>query len=426
MSVNDQSTLVGLFKEVYAQSIVDLWPDITKLQDRVKFDVARAIGNKYHQPVDLVLEHGMSFAAGGTNLSTSTPAAYFLPPGAGQMQDAQVTGAIIVGRSAVSYSSIFASSTDKKAFLESTKAVVKRLSKTAAGDLEIELLHGQQGLGVISANPANGASRTVVLTAASWAAGIWAGRVGATLDLYNAAGVKQNTGSTAGGDAITISSIDTTTRSLVLATPNASDQTLNLANDLIFWETASPTKEMAGLDAITSLSSTSPSLFNINPATYDLWNANQYNVAGAISFGKLSSASSLAANYGAFGDSCAVVSPKQFEVINTDLAALRMYDVSYKKNEGEAGVKSITFYNQTGTLEVLPHLYQKDGLAHIFMPDEAKRIGTTDLTFIQRQGSRDVLILEDPNSTSSEMRIFTEQALFVEQPRHTVRLYGIT
>ena len=423
--MNTQSTLVGLFKEVYAGKIVEAWGFMAKLANRIDF-VPKALqpGNFYHQPVDLQFEHGITAAAAG--ITPGIAGAPFLPVGTGMMQDAQVAGAQLLGRSSVSYEAIARSSNDKAAFKGATQAVVRRLSQAVVKRLEIQLIHGRQGIGTVSANPANGASRAVVITDASWSQGIWAGMIGATLDLYNAGGTKVSTGSTAGGDAITVSVVDTTTKTITLATPNASDQTLNLANLNIFFETASPTSEMAGLDFISSLSPASATLFNINPATYDLWCSNQVTGVGALSFSKLVGALAGPAAYGLSGRAVAVVSPRAFEVLNTDQAALRQYDDSYTPTEGKTGTKNLVFLAQTGELEIMPHPFQKDGLVHIFVPDEAARVGASDVSFITRQGSEDKLILESATSAGSEMRCYSNQALFVAQPRHLVRLSGIT
>ena len=413
-TTNSQSTLVGLFKEVYDKKVHELWPDIAKLQAEIPFEEAARTGNHFNCPVDLVLEHGFTCAAAGANPT-------LIAASSGQMQNAQVQGQQLIGRSLVTYDAIANSVGDKAAFKSATSAVVKRLTGSGVKRLEIALLHGQQGIGTVNANPASGDSRAVVISAASWSPGIWAGEVGATLDIYSGA-TKQNA-----VGPLTVVSIDTTTRTVTISgfTANSLNAT-DITGFNLFFETASPTTEMAGLDVITSLSPSSSSLFGINPATYDLWCSNQYNVSGSLTFAKLQAASSLAASYGAYGRSVVVVSPAQFESLNTDIAALRMYDTSYKKNEGENGVKSITFYNQTGILEVMPHPFQKNGIAHMFMPDDCSRVGGQDLGFITRKGAEEVLILESATTAASEMRIFSTQALLLRAPRRAVRLYGIS
>jgi uncharacterized protein with FMN-binding domain len=423
--MNTQSTLVGLFKETYGDSIVEAWSFMAKIANKAKF-VRRELqpGNFYNQPVDLQFEAGITAAAAG--VVPGIGGAPFLPPIAGQMQNAQLAGAQLIGRSSVSYESIARSANDKAAFKSSTEAIVRRLSRTTTKHLELQLLHGRQGLGTISVNPANGATRTVVISDATWASGIWAGLIGSTLDLYNAAGVKQNTGATSTSNAITIASVNTATKSITLTVPAAADQTLNLANLLIFFETASPASEMIGLHSIASTTSASSTLFNINPAVYDLWCSNQIGSVGTLSFDVLLEAMSLIASYDFDGEACAVVSPKGFEVLNSDQAALRMYDASYSGAKATNGSNSLKFNAQTGSIEVLSHAFEKEGQALVFVPAETIRVGASDVGFITRQGSEDKLILESATSAGSEMRCYSNQSVFSAAPRHMCNLTDIT
>lgn len=376
------------------------------------------------QPVDLQFEAGITAAAAG--VVPGVGGAPFLPASAGQMQNAQVTGAQLIGRSTVSYEAIARSTNDKAAFESATKAVVRRLSKAVIKRLEIQLLHGRQGIGTIAANPANGATRSFVISDDSWAAGIWAGFIGSTIDLYNAAGVKQNAGSTSGGDPITITGVNTTTKTITATFGAAADQTLNLASLNVFFETASPTSEMAGIDYVSNTSPSSSTLFNISPASYDLWQSNQVSAVGPASFGAVMNALSLTAYYDMEGDAVAILSPKAYEAINTDQAALRMYDASYSEAKNRNGSRALVFNGQTGSIELMSHAFQKDGLFHIFVPDEAARVGASDVGFITRQGSEDKLILESATAAGSEMRCYSNQAFFTPNLRHMVRASGVT
>ena len=110
----------------------------------------------------------------------------------------------------------------------------------------------------------------------------------------------------------------------------------------------------------------------------------------------------------------------------TDIAALRQYDSSYKSSKAEAGVRGITFNTSVGEIEILPHPLQCDGKIQIFCPSEALRVGSTDITFIQRGSGGEKLILESATTPAGEMRTMSNQALFIEQPRHVVELSGIT
>jgi len=413
-TVNTTTTMAGFFKEVYAQRVVDLTKPILKIASKIPFTEATMVGSKYHQPVDVQLEGGVTYSA------SNAGAVSLLDPVASVIQDAQIEGAQIFGRAQVDYEAIYrATQAGPKAFGNATKHVVKRLATSVAKRLEISMLHGQRGIGSVSSATASGSgpyTASIVITDESWAAGIWAGAVNATLDVWNSTyAAKQNS------SKLTITSIDVNNKTINVSSA------WNLGGISggmhLFWETASPTSEMAGLDKILRNTET---LFNINAATYEVWSGNLYSPStGTISMGKLLEALATPVAFGAEGDYVAVVSPKAFEVLNSDLAALRMLDSSYGK-KGQNGFGSIMYYFQTGTLEILSHPLQKDGLVHVFNPSEAKRIGATDLTFVTRRGSEDALILELSGSAGAEMRCYANQALFIEAPRRTTVLAGVT
>ena len=411
-SVNTTTTLSGLFKELYGTSVIDLCKFNSKLARKIKFSEAEAIGNLFHQPVDVQLEHAFTAAASGT-----TPT--LLTVNTGQLKDAQVQGSQLVGRSAVDYEAIAKSMNgDKAAFVQATKHIVRRLSNSATKRLECMLLHGQKGLATISSVSGSSTTRAWVITDASWAAGIWAGTVGATLDVYTSGGSKRNTNA-----VVTITSVTPSTKTINVS-GNATDLGNIVATDVLFWETHSASTEFAGLDAITR---NSGSLFGIDAATYELWGGNTYSTStGVISMPKILDAIALTASYGGSQDVCAVVSPKGFEVLNSDLAALRQYDGSYQAANGENGYEALRYHSQVGAVEIMSHPFQKDGMCHIFVPEETKRIGAGDLSFIRRHGSNEALILESSTTASAEMRVYSHQALFIECPRHTVVLDGIT
>lgn len=437
--MNSQSTLVGLFKETYASSFVESWAFMAKLAKRIAF-VEKSLqpGNYYHQPVDVQFEHGISVAAAGSVPGAAGGPVFYLPT-AGQSQDAQIAGAQIVGRSQVSYESIARSANSAASFKQATQFVVRRLSQAVLKRLEIQMLHGQRGIGVISslateAGSSGNYTTVITITDESWSTGIWAGMVGAYIDLYQTdlSTVRQsaniNTGVTSGTSGwCRVSAIDQANKTVTLNYGTARSGWT--AGDVLFFGSAlggTSSTEMAGLDFITRLNASSSAFQNIAPATYDLWRGNQYSSStGTLSFSNLLEAAGIVASYGETDALCAVVAPKAYEVLNSDIAALRQYDVSYSKDKNSNGSARLTFVSQVGELEIMPHAFQKDGLVHMFAPNETIRVGATDISFITRQGSEDKLILESSTAAASEMRCYSNQALHVTQPRHTVLMAGV-
>ena len=412
---NSTATLLGNFKQIYGERILDLIPSVTRLTRKLDFQYAEALGDQFNQPVDLSSEHGVTYAAANTENIT------LLDPTAGQMQNALVNGSQVYARSRVNYEAMVkASAAGTKAFAKATTHVVKRLTNAAGKRLEAMMLHGRRGWGTLGSVSGTSTTRAWVLSEASWAAGLWAGSKNMTLDVFaaNYGGTKVNSNA-----KVVIVSVDVDARTLNVS-GNGTDLTAIEAGMHIFPETASPTTECAGIDAIIR---NAGALFNINAADYELWKGHVVGSVGRPTMAAFLGGVRRAVEMGLIEDTTAIVSPKCFEVLNDDVAALRKYDSSYSTKEGVNGVEEIRYHGQSGTLTIMPHLFQKDGQAHIVAFSEWKRIGATDLTFINRGANgEDKLILELPNSPSAEMRCMFHGAVFCEAPARAVALTGIT
>lgn len=420
-TTNDQTALVGNFKQAWGNDVPSLFKFVAPLANRIKFDPPeKEVGGIYHQPVDLQQEHGFTYSA-----ADNTPT--LLAAVAGKMGDAQIPGSQIYGRSRVSYEAIMRSQNSSQAVRQATKHVVKRLGMSGTKRLELELLHGRRGLGVMSAISGTSTTRAVTISDATWAAGIWAGMEGATLDIYKTvttyADTKVNTTGAAG--TLYISSVDVANKKLNL-TGNSTDLTALdslVANAYFFLETSSTTASMAGIDAIAR---NTGSLFNIDASAYALWGGNVYSTTtGTPSMAKFLDALALAQSFGLQGmKATAIVSPKCYNVLNSDEAALVRHDVA--KVKGENGFQGLVYNGPTGPLEILSHAFQKDGLAHIIVEEEFHRVGASDLDFVSRGAGGEKLVLEVADSPTSEMRLQSHQGLYCEAPRHSVVLDGIT
>ena len=65
-----QTTLTGLFKDVYEDKIVNLVPESSVFQKRIKFvENDKREGRLLHQPVLLALPTGMTFGVGAVALN---------------------------------------------------------------------------------------------------------------------------------------------------------------------------------------------------------------------------------------------------------------------------------------------------------------------------------------------------------------------
>ena len=418
-AINTTSTL-QIFKEVYGSfDIVDLCKQEAKLAKRKKLEEAEMLGKQFVFPVRLTQEHGYTYASAGTLGSTT-----LIASNVAQVSQAIVDGNNLVGRSQIDYEAVAkaTSGNDKKAFAQATGSVVKGLAEAGIKRLESQFLHGQKGIGVVSAIVnINATSSTITISDDTWSAATWSGESGGTFDVWNAGLTAQ-----IGTGSFTLSAINMTTKSFVLTGAAGDITALGVAGAGVnmFWASASPTTEFAGIDKILN---NTGSLFGISAATYENWAGNSAGTAlGTLSVRKLLAALALPCSFGLSKDVLAVIAPKGFEVLNSDESALRVYDASYKSSEGENGTSKLLFHAQSGSMEVMAHPLQKDGYFHMFPVSEWHRIGATDLSFVKRQGSQDALILELSNTAAAEMRTYSNQAIVLEAPRHGVTGSGIT
>lgn len=417
-TVNDQTQLLGLFKQVYADKIKNAWLMRAPIASSIAFEAQDSLGDNYNAPIDLQLEQGVTYAAAGVLPSGSG----YLSPTAGKMENALLAGAQYFGRSQVAYEAISRSArVSAAAFEKATSHVVKRLMFSLLKRFELDLLFGGLGWGTLSSVSGSSTTRAWVITDATWASGIWSGMKGATLDVFAAdySGSKVNSNA-----AVTITSIDPSTKTINVS-GNATDLTAITAGMQLFPQTQTPSTALYGLHKWGNLSASTGTFANINSTNFELWQSNQYNVGGQLSMQKVLAAVSMAFDYGLITGGKFIVSALGFEQLNADQAALRQYDVSYKPASAENGTDKLIYNGTAGNIEIVPHWGEKPGEAIFYSPEVLKRIGSDDLGFITRAGG-EKLILESADSPATEMRMYGNQNLFCDMPRHLVRLTGIT
>jgi hypothetical protein len=399
---NVVGNLNGFFKEVYADKLQELIPEGLKLVNMIKFiGKDKQGGNLFHQPVILGMEHGVTFA------SSDDDAFNLNPPVAGQIRDAQVRGNPMVMRSLLGYSAASRSVGGKNAFMDATKYIVANMLRSMSKKLEIHLLYGQVGYGVVGA-----ASGTLVtIQTAEWAPGIWAGGEGMPIE------IRDVTGATSRGE-FAIVSVDMDARTITL---NASASGAGVVATDVIYHKGAYGNEFAGIHKILTNTGT---LFNISAATYNLWKGNTYGAAGALSFSKLTKASARPVEKGLDGKLTFFVNPRGWADLLNDQSALRMYDQSYTTAQLQNGAKSLKFHSQNGELEIIPSIYIKEGFAYGLALDEFMRVGSSDISF-KRPGYGDEFFRDLENAAAYELRLYTDQAVFCMAPGKSVIVTGI-
>lgn len=402
-----QTTLTGLFKDVYEDKIVNLVPESSILQKRIKFvENDKREGRMLHQPVLLALPTGLTFGVGAVALNN---------PIASTMGDAQITGAGMTLADRITYDvAAKAASGGVRSFVEATELIVDALTQSMSKFIEIELMWGASTLGTLgqsSTNTGSGTTVTFTIDSTEWATAIWSGLENMSIDVYKTSGtVKVNTNA-----AVVISSVNPSTR-VITCTANSSDATSiqsESATALQLYPYLAVGNEMSGFYTILA---NSGSLFNINAGTYALWQANTYTFGStAANFGKIQSEVAVATARGLMEDVAVFVNPTTFANIVTSQAGARRYDSSYKNKEMENGSQGLTFWGPNGKIEIVPHIFMKQGYNFVLPLKRCQRTGATDLTFTL-PGMPGEFFLQLPGYTAYELRCYTLQAAFLNSP----------
>lgn len=403
-STDTVGNLNGLFKEVYADKLQELIPDGVKLLNMIKFvSKDKQGGNLYHQPVILGMEHGITFAA------SDEDAFSLLPPVAGTIKDAQVRGNPLVMRSVLGYAAASRSIGSAQAFQDATKYLVANMLRSMAKKLEIEMLYGQHGYGVVGAV----STSQITISTSEWAPGIWAGAEGMPIDIYDA------TGTTLRGTFV-VSSVNMDTRVVTVATDAAAAGVI--ATDIIFHKGAKD-NEFIGIHRILEIQS--GILFNINVGTYQLFRGNVFSAgSAALSFNKLTKATARAVEKGLDGKLICLVNPRTWADLLNDQAALKRFDGSYSSAQFENGARGLKFHSQNGEIEIIPSIYVKEGYSYLLASEEWMRVGSQDVSF-KRPGQSTEFFRDLENAAGYELRLYTDQALFCQKPGHNVLITGI-
>ena len=408
---NDPTTLVGDFKNLYQESgLVEAIPSWMLVQDRFKFSEAQATGQYYVFGVTLQRESGFTYApSSGTGSGVVTLNASI----AGYVGQALVEGYAIYLRSRLSYDAAAkASKAGKKAFAQAYGAVLKNMKESHQFRLELSLLYGRDGLGIVSTNT----SGVLAIAAANWATGIWgSGIKGAILEAFTGTTVTE---SQHNGD-LTISAVSIANKTVTVTGTNSAV----VANDVLYFKSARTTtayNECSGLFRI--LSNTTGTLFNIDASAYQLWAASSYAVSGNLSLTAIMQAASIGMSFG-LEKALLMVAPEKFAQLASDEAALRRY-VSDTPN-AKRGVKGISFQLGSVDVEILAHPLVRQGHAFMLSEPTIMRAGAVDITF-GMPGSGSPMEVHVTDSTALEFRSMSDQAIFSEKPAQCVLLTGIT
>lgn len=408
--------LDGWFKRVYADELSNAVPSFAILQQDIPFTKRDKIGDSYRFPVKLTRSHGMTWAGGataGTAFTLNNPISMVT-------KEANVSGSEFVLRETISYGAISRSgSGNDESFGAVLDEVPLEMAEASRFYLEMALLYGGASIGTVNADPGGGgaATRDIVISEATWAAGLWAQMVGAEIDILSAVGGTLRTNS---ATACLVTAVTPSTRTVSLSGDGGDLDDIAI-NDIIV-PVGADANWFSGLDAITTNTGT---LFGISATTYNLWRSNTYAVGGALTMGHiLNGLSGAVVNGGLMEKVKVYLSTYSWTDLNNDAAALRRFAESTKAGL-DLGTNQITYYGPSGQVELVPHPMVKAGEAFAVPTKRLKRIGSSDVTFQLPDMPQGQFFRHLADSAGIELRSYFDQALISPTPAKLTKYTGI-
>ena len=317
--------------------------------------------------VQLRRPQGVTFASG----SSANDAFALNGSVASTILDAYIDASSIVMQDRIGYTTMARAMSTEQAFAEVFDVTVEGLQMQARANIELMSLYGQTDLGTVESASTVSSKRQVVISKATWAAGIWPQLEGALVDVY----------------------ADSTLASKVTHhVPSGRERgrephhhagrhglRLGDGNNVIV-PYGTGTAGASWAKGISKIIQTSGTLFGIDNSVYGNFKGNSYSsVNGVLTLGKINSAASLAWNRGTARKLTCFVSAWTWTDMNVDAAALRRYAESTKAGL-DLGTTSITYYGPNGEIEIVPHRFVKAGEAFLLDLSSWSRVGSMDVT----------------------------------------------
>lgn len=388
------ASLSGDLKVVYGSTLQQVLPETAICQKRwplSKSGEFPPVGDYFSALVGLQLPWGFSFLGAGTEATTTN---YTLGDAlAGQTKPAQIYANTTVLIDNLQYQILDrANSTgSKQAVLSAMSYTGMQMAINARNVLEMEILHGRQGIG---ASAGAISTLTVTFDGATTAVGILSSLIGARLqwmqsNLTSARTVNDSS------NYLTVSAVnvaDPASPTLTMVATGTTNVAAITTGDVMYIagsrgisvassDTGVTQYEQIGLGL--QLSATSGTQFGIDKAAYVGWVANQKATAGAVTPSLLMSAAAQSMGRGGLlGEYAAILPVDAWSALNSSLATNEIYNnpAGFSMSK-KTGTDEITVYHAGIKIECIPHPFQKRGQFYMFPKDQIHRIGSTDLTF---------------------------------------------
>lgn len=406
------SRINGWAKDIFGDAEKVEPTKLCKFQERVKFDSKNKLGEKFSMPIFTSGEGGFS-ADGATTLQEADAA---------EAQEATITGVELTLKTIVSFKMLSSCAGSKESFGNYWARQALNMREATFKRRETALLYGGSPIGTLSAISGTGTSRVLTISEASWAPHIFLKTKNHRLDAYKST-TQQNDEA-----AIVITKVDIKNRQLTVS--GDSDDLTSLDTDTttvnLYWRTFYGAD---GTGLYTIGNATTGSYLGLDRATYpDVWQGTQVTVPGVpLDWTQIANGLEEAAGRGSVKDRTLLVNFASWHGLNTDLAALRALDSSYRVNRGDVGVKSIEFHSFGSTIEVVPSGFVKGEHAMAFPSMEDSDIslkGSTDVTFMGPGGRGEMFVMV-PGTNYYEARCYSDVALWISTPTDVIAWSGI-
>ncbi len=422
MSEATLTDINGMTKRVYDKlGIHDLLPASSVYTDLIGFDGGtHAIGESYRIPVVLEPPNGFTYAGssgGAVTLKAGRPML---------VKQAEVVPFEMELREQVTYAALSRAHADGEgAFGRLAGTYMTQMKKSAANRLELQILRGQQPLGIVETVTDTGSQTAdLTITTATWAPGIW-WAVGkkATLDSFTST-TKNN-----GSGALITNGLNTAARKVnVTYTGTLADEID--AGDTLWFEgawTGTTFNEMPGL--ITQASNLTGTSLGLSADTYQNWKGNTQDISGNMTFNALENMVSQLRDRGAEGEITAGFSNIVYSQLMNELKALRVFDSSYSPEKGKTGVKGMVAYSpQVGEIKLINSPFFTQSECLLLTTSDCARVGSADMTFgiPGVDASEQVFWERVPNTNAAEIQFYVDQCVCIKEPGHSFYGYGIT
>ncbi len=387
-------SLAGDLKTVYGTGLVQVLPESAIMQKRFPLSNSAAfpvVGDYFQALVLVQYPAGVSFLGQGTEATaTNDTLGEAL---AGKTLPAQVYGNMSVLSDNLNYFVLDRSAaTDnaKQSVLSALSLTGKSMAISLRNVLELEILHGRDGLG---ASAGAISTLTVTLDPATTSSGILSTLIG-----FRAQWMQSNlTSARTANDTsnyLTISAVDFSdpaAPTLTMVATGTTNYAAITTGDVLYiagsrgvavvaTDTSVPQYEQIGLSL--QLRATTGTQFAIDKAAYPGWRSNQMATVGPFNPSVVMNMAAKAASRGApSGKYICLVSPRAWAVCNSALQVNEIFTNGSGSMQKKAGTDDIEVINDGMSIELVSHPFQKDGQAYLLPVDDVFRIGSTDMTF---------------------------------------------